>query len=72
MREGGGVCETFVNFIRATWPPGYDTYLEVYIDHDGGWRPEGDDAGEDGEVLVHHEVAAVAAVLPIRVDQNNN
>ena len=39
-------------------------YLEVDVDHDGGGRPEGDDAGEDGEVLVHHEVAAVLAVLP--------
>ena len=39
-------------------------YLEVDVDHDGGGRPEGDDAGEDGKVLVHHEVAAVLAVLP--------
>ena len=39
-------------------------YLEVDVDHDGGGRPEGDDAGEDGEVLVHHEVAAVLTVLP--------
>ena len=39
-------------------------YLEVDVDHDGGGRPEGDDAGEDGEVLVDDEVAAVAAVPP--------
>ena len=46
----------------------HTTYLEVDVDHDGGWGPEGDDAGEDGEVLVHHEVAAVLAVLPDEVE----
>ena len=40
------------------------THLEVDVDHNGGRRPEGDDAGKDGEVLVDDEVAAVAAVLP--------
>ena len=46
----------------------HPTYLEVDVDHDGGGRPKGDDAGEDGEVLVHHEVTAVLAVLPDEVE----
>ena len=47
----------------------HPAHLEVDVDHDGGRRPEGDDAGKDGEVLVDDEVAAVAAVLP---DQSSN
>ena len=39
--------------------------LHLYVDpdHDGGGDPEGDDAGDDGEVLVHHQVANLG-VLP--------
>ena len=46
----------------------YVLYLEVDVDHDGCGRPEGDDAGKDGEVLVDDEVAAVAAVSPDEVE----